>query len=302
MSKLKKTDFGLGVRALLRNLDEGAEENPVQVTKELVGSVAMLPTEQIEVNPFNPRHDFDAAALQELANSIKTYGLIQPVTVRRMSEGSYQLISGERRFRASKIAGLSEIPAYIRLANDDQEMLEMALVENIQREDLNSIEVANTYQRLIEECKLTHEAMSERVGKKRSTISNYLGLLKLPPEIQSAVKNQQISMGHARCLVGVKDLALQLMLFRQILTEDLSVRDVEKLITSYTESKQKTNDDSKKANPKLSDAYKTVQDQLRHTLGAKILLKPQGGGKGQIVINFSSDDELNRIFDTITKE
>ena len=302
MSKLKRTDFGLGVRALLRNLDEGTEENPVQVTKELVGSVAMLPMAQIEVNPFNPRHDFDAAALQELANSIKTYGLIQPVTVRRMSEGAYQLISGERRFRASKIAALTEIPAYIRLANDDQEMLEMALVENIQREDLNSIEVANTYQRLIEECKLTHEAMSERVGKKRSTISNYLGLLKLPPEIQSAVKNQQISMGHARCLVGVKDLALQLMLFRQILTEDLSVRDVEKLITSYTESKQKIGDDPKKANPKLSDAYKSVQDQLRHTLGAKILLKPQGGGKGQIVINFSSDDELNRIFDTITKE
>ncbi len=298
MSKVKKPDLGQGIRALLGNIDAQVKEDPVRVTKELVGSVAVLDINMIEVNPFQPRKDFDPVALEELSSSIKTYGLIQPITVRRMSENVYQLISGERRFRASRISGLTEIPAYIRIAENDQEMLEMALVENIQREDLNAIEVAISYQRLIDECSLTHEIMSDRVGKKRSTVTNYLRLLKLPPEIQQGIKNGQVSMGHARALAGVNDIALQFMLFQKVKTEGLSVREIEDLISKYSEGKDK----SKKAGgAKLSAEYKSVQDTLSSFFGAKIQLKAKGAGKGSIVINFSSDEELNRILDVCEK-
>jgi ParB family transcriptional regulator, chromosome partitioning protein len=297
MSKVKKPDLGQGIRALLGNIDAQVQEDPVRVTKELASSVAMLDIRTIEVNPFQPRKDFDPVALEELATSIKTYGLIQPITVRRMSENAYQLISGERRFRASTMAGLSEIPAYIRVAENDQEMIEMALVENIQREDLNAIEVAISYSRLIEECKLTHEDMSDRVGKKRSTISNYLRLLKLPVEIQQGIKNGQVSMGHARALAGVTDIALQLMLFQKVKNEGLSVREIEDLISKYSETKAQ----NKKPSAKLPTAYKNVQDTLSNFFGTKIQIKAKGGGKGAIVINFNSDDELNRILDTCEK-
>lgn len=298
MSKVKKPDLGQGIRALLGNIDAQVKEDPIRVSKELAGSVAMLDINTIEVNPFQPRKDFDPVALEELSNSIKTYGLIQPITVRRMSENAYQLISGERRFRASRMAGITEIPAYIRLADNDQEMLEMALVENIQREDLNAIEVAISYQRLIDECSLTHEVMSDRVGKKRSTVTNYLRLLKLPPEIQQGIKNGQVSMGHARALAGVNDIALQLMLFQKVKNEGLSVREIEDLIAKYSDSKDK----SKKAGgAKLSAEYKSVQDALSSFFGTKIQLKAKGSGKGSIVINFNSDDELNRILDICEK-
>lgn len=181
---------GLGTRALFGNMDQQIAENPAEVVKELSHTVAMIPLEEIEVNPFQPRNEFDEEALLELSNSIQIYGLIQPITVRRLSANAYQLISGERRLRASKMAGLTEIPAYIRLAND-QEMLEMALVENIQRENLNAIEIAITYQRLKDECNLTDDTLAERVGKQRSTITNYRNLLKLPPDIQTAVKEKK---------------------------------------------------------------------------------------------------------------
>jgi ParB family transcriptional regulator, chromosome partitioning protein len=296
--KVKKSDFGKGIRALLSNIDSEVKENPEKVTKELTSNIAMLPIEYIEVNPFQPRKDFDVNALEELSSSIKAYGLIQPITVRRLNDTAFQLISGERRFRASKLAGLTEVPAYIRAAENDQEMLEMALVENIQREDLNAIEVAISYQRLIDECSMTHESMSDRVGKKRSTITNYLRLLRLPGEIQNSIKNKILSMGHARALAGVDDLGLQLMLFHQTIKERLSVRDIENLIQKYTESKKS---DDKKSSPKLSAEYRQVQDTLSSFFGTKIQLKAKGGGKGSIVINFDSDDELNRILDTCEK-
>ncbi len=291
--KVKKKELGLGIRALLSNMDEELQKDQEKVVKELSHSVATIPTKEIEVNPFQPRNDFDPTALDELADSIRVHGLIQPITVRRLGPNQYQLISGERRLRASRLAGLEEIPAYIRIAND-QEMLEMALVENIQREELNAIEIAITYQRLIEECSLTHERLAERVGKNRTTITNFLRLLKLPPDIQEAVKDRQITMGHARALVGVDDYGLRASLFRQTLRDGLSVRALEKLIQSYQAPK------TEKPKDKLPDEYKQVQQTLRSFFGSKkVQLKLKGEGKGQIVIPFTSVDELNRILDTI---
>lgn len=297
MSKKKGNfELGKGIRALLNNIDEEIKDNPEEVVRELSSSVAMIPVAAVEVNPFQPRKDFDDDALSELSDSIKTYGLIQPITVRRLNDRQYQLISGERRTRAARLAGLTEIPAYIRIA-DDQGMLEMALVENIQREDLNAIEIAITYQRLVDECNITHESMSDRVGKKRSTITNYLRLLKLNPEIQQAIKLNRISMGHARALVGVNDIALQLMLFRQITKEELSVRAVEDLIRKYNE--QKGNKSKLKNSNVLPDIYRNIQDELSHKLGTKVNLKLKGSGVGEILIKFASDNELNRLLDVI---
>jgi ParB family transcriptional regulator, chromosome partitioning protein len=297
MSKVKKEELGRGIGALLRNFDEEVTNNPAKVVKELSSNVALIDISSIEVNPWQPRYEFDEEAMKELSESIKVHGLIQPITVRRLNDKKYQLISGERRTRASKLAGLTEIPAYIRLAND-QEMLEMALVENIQREDLNAIEVAITYQRLVDECNLTHENLSDRVGKKRSTVSNFLRLLKLPPEIQNSIKNKQISMGHARALVGVDDLALQLMLHKRIINEYLSVRDIEDIIRKYSESKSK-----KPSSASETDhVSKQIQDLLSAFFGSKVMLKRKPNGKGQITINFNSDDELNRILDSVEEK
>lgn len=294
----KKALVGKGIRALLSNIDEEAKENPKEVVNQLSNSTAELPLSQIEVNPYQPRVEFDQDALEELSSSIKVHGLIQPITVRRLAEGKYQLISGERRMRASKLAGLTQVPAYIRLAND-QEMLEMALVENIQREQLNSIEIAITYQRLIDECKLTHASMSERVGKNRSTVTNYLRLLKLPPEIQLGIKENNISMGHARALVGVEDIALQLTIFSEVLEKGLSVRKTEDLIRSYTSPQASA---KKAAKPALPLAYQSVQENLRKYLGAKVQLKVNKAGKGQILINFGDNEDLNRLLDLIDQQ
>ncbi len=293
--KIKKKDLGLGIRALLSDMDTKPAEEQREVVKEMANVVSNIPVGQIEANPFQPRTDFEAEALEELSTSIRTYGLIQPLTVRRMGDGKYQLISGERRLRAAKMAGLKEVPAYIRIVDGDQEMLEMALVENIQRSDLNPLEVAITYQRLIEECKLTHDAMAERVGKKRSTITNFLSVLKLPPQIQEALKERKISLGHAKALRSVGDLALQLSLFNEILTKGLSVRATEELVRSYTEPKATP----KKAKSSLPEAYAEVQERLRMHLGTKVQLKVGAAGKGQIVIPFGSDDDLNRLLDLI---
>jgi ParB family chromosome partitioning protein len=292
--KVNKKDLGLGIKALLSNMDEEVEKDQEKVVKELAHTVAMIPVEEIEVNPFQPRNDFDEETLEELADSIKVHGLIQPITVRRLSASEYQLISGERRLRAARIAGLGEIPAYIRIAND-QEMLEMALVENIHREELNAIEIAITYQRLKEECNLTDEKLAGRVGKQRSTITNHLRLLKLPPDIQEAIKNQQISMGHARALAGIDNYALQSHFFKETINLNLSVRALERLIRSYSEPKQR-----KKSKAELPDDYRNVQQNFRQFFGTKRLkLKLKEEGKGQIVIPFDSVKELNQLLDRI---
>lgn len=292
--KVNKKDLGKGIKALLSNMDEEVQKDQEKVVKELAHTVAMIPVGEIEVNPFQPRNEFDEEALEELADSIKVHGLIQPITVRRLSATEYQLISGERRLRASKMAGLEEIPAYIRIAND-QEMLEMALVENIQREELNAIEIAITYQRLKEECNLTDEKLAGRVGKKRSTVTNHLRLLKLPPDIQEAIKNQQISMGHARALAGIDDYALRSHFFQETINLNLSVRALERLIRSYSEPKP-----SKKNKAELPDDYRNVQQNFRQFFGTRRLkLKLKEEGKGQIVIPFNSVKELNELLDRI---
>lgn len=293
--KVKKQQLGLGVRALLSSMDVDSTDTTKEKVQVLSSSVAMIPIGEIEVNPYQPRKDFDPDALNELAESLKIHGLIQPITVRRLSDSQYQLISGERRLRASKLAGLEEVPAYIRLAND-QEMIEMALVENIQRENLNAIEVAITYQRLIEECDLTHENLSERVGKKRSTVTNSLRLLKLPPDIQKSLKEGAISMGHARALTGVEDIAAQSIIFRDILSKDLSVRAAEQLIKSYREPNS-----TKSARASLPHDYLSVENNLKNVLGAKVSLKLKPNGSSQISIPFNNTNDLNRILDLIEK-
>ena len=291
--KVQKKQLGLGVRALLSSMDAASIDATEENVKALSGSVAMIQVGEIEVNPFQPRKDFDPDALQELAESLKVHGLIQPITVRRLNNHAYQLISGERRLRASKLAGLEEVPTYIRLAND-QEMIEMALVENIQRENLNAIEVAITYQRLIEECSLTHENLSERVGKKRSTVTNFLRLLKLPPDIQKSLKEGVISMGHARALIGVEDVAVRNIIFKEIIAKDLSVRATENLIKSYREPSQKS-----AGSAILSSDYQSVENNLKNYLGAKVALKLKPNGSGQISIPFASTKDLNRLLDLI---
>ena len=226
-------------------------------------------------------------------------GLIQPITVRRLNDEAFQLISGERRFRASKLAGLEEIPAYIRLAND-QEMIEMALVENIQRENLNAIEVAITYQRLVDEIEdITHENLGDRVGKKRSTVTNYLRLLKLPPDIQKGLKEKEISMGHARALISVEDVAVQNIIFREVKEKGLSVRATETLVNSYKEPKVKSAPASALT---LNSDYQAVENNLRAFLGSKVNLKVKSTGKGQITIPFSSTKDLNRLLDLIEEQ
>lgn len=295
--KIDKRQFGekigLGTRALFVNMDQQIAENPAEVVKELSHTVAMIPLEEIEVNPFQPRNEFDEDALKELSASIEVHGLIQPITVRRLSANEYQLISGERRLRASKMAGLTEIPAYIRLAND-QEMLEMALVENIQRENLNAIEVAITYQRLKDECNLTDENLADRVGKQRSTVTNHLRLLRLPPDIQKAIKDKIISAGHAKVLAGVDDFALQKSLFRETVKQGLSVRALENLASSYNLEKPK------KTSPKMGDDYERVQQRFREFFGTpRVQVKLKTEGKGQIVIPFDSNNQLNDLLDLL---
>ncbi len=290
MSKVDKKELGKGIRALLGNANAPAvKEKP----KSPIDYVTEIPVNLIEANPFQPRNEFDLSELEELADSIKTFGLIQPVTLRKLSADAYQLIAGERRLRACKMAGLDIIPAYVRKAND-QEMLEMALVENIQRTDLNAIEVAITYQRLIDECDLTHGAMSDRVGKKRSTVTNYLRLLKLPPLAQQALKLEKISMGHARAILGLTNQEEQLQALQTILEKDMSVRAAERLVKDYSTPSSR-NVEKKR----LPANYQQVVDHLSKWLGAKVDMKRSSKGKGSLTINFASDDDLNRILDTM---
>jgi len=292
-SKKKKQDWKRGVNQLLGSIESELAENQEEVIRELSSSAAEIPVDQIERNPNQPRKEFDDEALQELANSIKTYGIIQPLTIRRLADQKYQLISGERRLRAAKLAGLQEVPAYIRLVND-QEVLEMALVENIQRQDLNAIEIATTYQRLLDEFEFTHAELSDRVGKKRSTVTNYLGLLDLPPNIKKALKEEKISMGHARALNGIKDLLLQQSLLKETLDKGLSVRALEDRIRRL-----RAEEKPKKTTSESSDAYMQVQSDLQNKLGSKVQVKANKAGRGRIVVPFKDHEDLNRLLDLI---
>lgn len=293
-----RKELGKGIRALLNQMDDSKSEEKVNPSREIVQELSHqfieIPISQIEANPFQPRKEFDEKALNELADSIKLHGLIQPITVKRLSAQEYQLISGERRLRASKLAGVKKVPAYIRIA-DDQALLEMALIENIQRSDLNAVEVAISYQRLIDECALTHESLSQRVGKDRSTVTNYLRLLKLPASAQQAVRDKAISMGHARVLAGLEDPVQQIQLLGIIINEQLSVRATEQkaqTITGSSKSRIK-----KSASGKIDPQISKIERDLSGFLGAKVNIVRTANGKGKIVIPFATDTELNDILE-----
>jgi len=295
-----KKQLGKGIRALLSSMDAEEEVDRKSLSKELSKTVALIPIEWIEANPFQPRKNFDKETIESLAQSIKTHGIIQPLTLRRLSENNYQIIAGERRFRASKIAGLDSVPSYIRLA-DDQLLLEMALVENIQREDLNALEVAFSMNRLIVECNLTHDQLSARLGKNRTTVTNYLRLLKLPPEIQQAVREKEISMGHARALAGVTELVELLYIFRKLRSEELSVRKLEELIRSRQSGATKSRNSSSGQNASDPE-IRRIQDELSGFFGSKVSLKRGVKGSGTIVIHFNNDDSLNHILELMQSE
>lgn len=301
----KKQALGKGIRALLSNIDddlnvlnEGVPAVTGQHNNNNINTIARIQVSLIEVNPKQPRHDFDGQALQELAESIKLHDIIQPVTVIKTSQNKYQLIAGERRLRAAKIAGLTDIPAYIRTA-DGQEMLEMALLENLQRENLNAIEIAMSYRRLMDECELTQEQVSERMKKERSTIANYLRLLKLPPDIQKAVRDGQLTMGHARAISGLEHIDQQLYVFRETMQRGLSVRQVELLVKDMATEKG-----AKETTPatavKLPPAYKRIEDNIASHLSTRVKLDRKKNGKGSIVIEFYNDEDLERIMDKMS--
>jgi ParB family chromosome partitioning protein len=288
---IKKQAMGRGLSALLNNSEITSAKD--KNADKLVGSILEIDLDLIEVNPFQPRSYFNEESLRELASSIKELGVIQPITIRKLEGNKFQLVSGERRFRASKLIGNTSIPAYIRLAND-QEMLEMALVENIQRKDLDPIEVAITYQRLIDEIDLTQEEMSKRVGKKRSTISNYLRLLKLDPIIQTGMRDGFLSMGHGRALINVENTEDQLSIYEKIIQQKLSVRQTEQLVKGLKEgttAKPKKQTQETKLPTFVSNAQKTFSDYFGH----KIDIKLSGKGKGKISIPFHSEEDFNRI-------
>ncbi len=294
----KKPALGKGLGALLQNVDTditlGSSGEDVG---NIVGAVSSLSIADIEANPFQPRTQFEKDALVGLSDSIRELGIIQPITVRKLGYGKYQLISGERRFRASQIAELTEIPAFIRIAND-QEMLEMALVENIQRQDLDAIEVAFSYQKLIEECGLTQEKMSERVGKKRSTVANYLRLLKLPAEIQLAIRTKDISMGHARALINIDNDAIQLKIARRIVKEGLSVRQVEDIVKGKKQESQ-TITSKKDFASELSLDQQKIKEDLSDFLNTNVQVQSNSNGKGKLTIPFTSEKELKRIIELL---
>lgn len=293
----KKPALGRGLSALLENANTDITTRLTPDGEQKVtGSIAEITIASIEANPFQPRSLFEEESLLELAESIKTHGIIQPVTVRKMGYDKFQLISGERRFRASQIAGLTKIPAYIRVAND-QTMLEMALVENIQRENLDAIEIAISFKRLIQECNLTQEALSDKVAKKRSTVTNYLRLLKLPPEIQVAIRKNIISMGHARAILSVDGIDGQLELFDRVLKDGLSVRKTEDLAHFFQGTEKKT--EKKDPTNFLMPQHEIEKKYLSQIFDSKVELKRDRSGKGKIIINFLSDNDLERILNTL---
>ena len=290
----KKQALGRGLSALLNDPENDIQSVQDKNADKVIGNIVELDIDFIEVNPFQPRTNFSEESLRELASSIKELGIIQPITVRKLGFNSYQLVSGERRFRASKLIGLETIPAYIRIAND-QESLEMALVENIQRQDLDPIEIALSYQRLIDEINLTQEQMSERVGKKRSTIANYLRLLKLDPIIQTGMRDGFISMGHGRAIINIEDTTIQLDIYEKILSNKLSVRETESLVRDFNDT-QEVKVSSKKAPIEDAPIYiKKGITTFSEYFGHKIDVKVSKNGKGKITIPFHSEEDFNRI-------
>ena len=298
MSAEKRNALGKGLSALLNDsVSVLPNKNDIGTSADVnaMGSVNEIKIAEIDVNPFQPRTDFDQDALAELADSIKLQGLIQPITVRKVNAHKFQLISGERRLRASKLAGLTQIPAYVRTAND-QQMLEMALIENIQRENLNAIEVALSFQRMIDECSLKQDELGERVSKNRSTVTNYLRLLKLPPTIQASIRDNQISMGHAKALISVADSTKQLYIHQLIIQQELSVRKVEEMVREMQKAPVKK--EGKQPEP-LSFQVQKIQDDLASKFSTNVKLKLNSQGKGSIEIPFLSEDDLNRILEML---
>ena len=300
-SNKSKAALGDGINALLTNMAAENAAQREQAVKTLANKVLMLPIAQIEANKEQPRTEFEQEPLEELAQSIRTHGLIQPVTVRRISKDRYQLVSGERRWRASQLAQLEAIPAYIRVVDNDQDLLEMALIENVQREQLNPVEIASTYKRLMDECELTQEKLSERIGKNRVTIAQYLRLLKLSPDMLEALKNKTISMGHAKALIGIDDISIQRAVFNEATKNGLSVRATEALANAYKNDVGAAGNSAPKSSGTLPDDYERVERELRNFFGSKQLkIKLKTGGKGQIVIPFDrNNDNLNRLLDLI---
>jgi len=292
----KKQALGRGLSALLKDPSNDISSIQDKNADKVIGNIVELDINSIEINPFQPRTNFNEETLRELASSIKELGVIQPITVRKLEFNKFQLVSGERRFRASKLIGLKTIPSYIRIAND-QESLEMALVENIQRQDLDPIEIALSYQRLIDEINLTQEQMSERVGKKRSTIANYLRLLKLDPIIQTGMRDGFISMGHGRAIINIEDQSVQLDIYEKIILNKLSVRDTESLVKSYQK-------DKKVSIPVKQDIPKFIKKgakEFSEYFGHKIHVKVSKNGKGQISIPFHSEEDFNRIIKLVKR-
>jgi ParB family chromosome partitioning protein len=288
----KKNSLGRGLGALIES-QETIPRKPEPVfanAKQSGGGVNEVYIDEIDANPYQPRTIFDEETLNELATSIKEIGIIQPVTVRLKDDGRYQLISGERRLRASKIAGLQKLPAYVRKANDEN-LLEMALVENIQREDLDAIEIAISYQRLIDECSLTQELLSQRVGKKRATVTNYMRLLKLPADIQIGIKEKKLTMGHARALVNIEKPQDQIKIFNRIIEQDLSVRKVEELVREINVPKE----EKQEVNNSITKDYEYLKRDLSNFFQTNIEFKRSNKGDGKIVIPFKTDEELERL-------
>lgn len=291
--KQNKDALGKGIRSLLQSIDEDLKTSTGHLKNtvvESVTSVSRIALSEIEANPKQPRHDFDEQSMQELAASIKRYDLIQPVTVSKLPTGKYRLVSGERRLRAAKIAGLKDIPAYVRQAND-QQLLELALLENLQREDLNAIEISLSYKRMMDELSLTQEQVAENMGKDRSTVTNYIRLLKLPPDIQIAVRSGELSMGHARALINVDTVDKQLYIFSEIKNKALSVRQTEALVRKL----YKQGGVKKSAKSTMPPGFQKIEDKLASHFSTRVKLRHGRNGSGQINIEYYSLDELNNI-------
>lgn len=296
--KKDKEALGKGIRSLLQSIDADLKTTSGELKSSVVEAVTnmlRIPLDQIETNPRQPRHDFDEVALQELAQSIRLHDIIQPITVSRMPNGKYRLISGERRYRAAKLAELKDLPAYVRQA-DDQQLLELALLENLQREDLNAMEIALSYKRMMEELNYTQEQVAERMGKERSTVANYIRLLKLPPDIQVAVRSNQLSMGHARALINVDTVDKQLYLFKEIKEKGLSVRQTEELVRRlYKEGGPVKNS----VKTTLPEAFKRIEDNLASHFSTRVKLNHNKKGQGNISIEYYSLQELNKLLDQL---
>ena len=292
-----KEALGKGIRSLLQSIDSDLKTGSGQLKSTVVETatgINRIPVDEIETNPKQPRHDFDEVAMKELAESIRLHDIIQPITVSKLASGKFRLIAGERRWRAAKMAGLKDMPAYVRQAND-AELLELALLENLQREDLNAIEVALSYKRMMEELDHTQEQVAERMGKDRSTVANFIRLLKLPPDIQLAVRSGELSMGHARALVNVDTVDRQLYIWKEIKEKNLSVRQTEELVRNLYKLNGVSGRIKKTLKSSLEPAYKKIEDNLASHFSTRVKLKTSKSGGGQILIDYYSQDELTKI-------